>query len=209
MSIHHLIKEFETKTTLQDVGQILKETSSTFEIKGPQSTIIIQKDENKNTISCLVEVLKANHIKPKGKLKKDLILQVKDLYKTMFHQTELMEQKDDMNESEDEMDISEDDIECNLTVEQAADIFNKLFIEWKDCKEYIIGKINRNLLEKLLNEKIKNKLSYFEKEGYPIKIFTKSRYDEYLMIYYQDGEGIEKQKKITKLTYDDYLHLLN
>jgi hypothetical protein len=228
-NIFGLIKDFVKKVKIDENeikfknGDIINEDQNTFGIYSSMvDTFLIKINKNieKNTIQTIKNIFKTFQIKPETNIKSKLIDQLKNI-KEIKHKFININEKEIMDDDEkvDEI-ISIDEMktfqidpyheEYGITEDQARIMFNKLFIDWSFFKDEgdLKGNMKRKNLEYILKSKIKHKLSYFEKEGYPVIIKCKNKEDDKMEIQYKDGDGNMKKKIVDKINYQEYMEFL-
>jgi len=213
MDIDKLVNDFITKVNFKfkngDIIDNNKEYFSIYTNVTQERTLVINKKIEKNNVNILKNVLKTHKIKPKSYLKKDLIEEVLSIYLDLFKnldEDKYIENEDfDMddeseecseeekeseieNESEEEESSDDESEEDNdlITIEEAEDIFNNLFIRWEEIDGDIEGRMRQEKLEDFLNIRINNIKKEYQEQGIPIKLRTNIN-EKNIKVYYSDG----------------------
>jgi len=215
MDIDKLVNDFITKVNFKfkngDIIDNKKEYFSIYTNVTQERTLIINKNIEKNNVNILKNILKTHKIKPKSYLKKDLIEEVLPIYLDIFsnlnedkyienedfdmdeesedEESEDEESEDEESEDEESEDEESEDEESEddlITIQEAEDIFNNLFIRWEEIDGDIEGRIRQDKLEDFLNIRIYNIKKEFLEEGIPIKLRTNIN-EKNIKVYYSDG----------------------
>ena len=214
MDIDKLVNDFITKVNFKfkngDIIDNNKEYFSIYTNVTQERTLVINKKIEKNNVNILKNVLKTHKIKPKSYLKKDLIEEVLSIYLDLFknldedkyienedfdmddeseEESSSEEEKESEIEKESEEESSDDESEENndlITIEEAEDIFNNLFIRWEEIDGDIEGRMRQEKLEDFLNIRINNIKKEYQEQGIPIKLRTNIN-EKNIKVYYSDG----------------------